>query len=175
MKKKNKVSFVLLICGTLITLLSLVLGLVFANTSKHVYKVKDIDVVINSESDECYSISIDISLQNKTGTKEGGSITLLLEDQHGKRINASFGSVDDFEGKKQLENLTNSSVVTKSTDSTNGLDYNIKVVGVTIGSQKYDERVTFNRFFGIPMLVGAIVVVLSFVIKEDKKQTEEVA
>lgn len=173
MKKNNKLSFVLLICGTFFIVVSLVLGFVFANTSKFFYKVDEIKVVVNSPSDEYYNISIDLTLHNNSGKNNNGSITLLLEDGDGKRVNASFGTITEFDGKKQFKNLTNTSVQTSFADSENGLGYDIKVVGVTIGTQKYVKSQSFNIVFAFPMIAGAIVVVVAFALREAKQSPVE--
>lgn len=173
MKKNNKVSFILLICGTVLVVLSLVFGLIFANTSNYYYVVDDIKVVVNSLSDECYNISVALTLYNNSGKNNGGSITLLLEDKNGNRVNASFESVADFQGKKHLKRLTNSSVETLMSDEQNGLGYDISVVGVSVDSQKYDEKQTFNSIFVFPMILGVMVVVLAYALKENIKSTKE--
>lgn len=169
MKKNNKVSFILLICGTVLVVLSLVLGLVLVNTSNYYFDVNDVKVVVNSQSDECYNISVALTLYNKSGKNSGGSITLLLEDKNGRRVNASFGNVEEFVGKKQLNHLTNNSVETIMADDQNGLGYDISVVGVSVGAQKYGEKQTFNSVFIFPMVFGVMAVVLAYVFKENLK------
>lgn len=175
MKKNDKVSFVLLICGTIFVVACLILGFVFANSEKYTYKVNDIEVNINSSDAVYYEISVDITLYNdvKFENMDSMSVTLILEDQNGKRINASFGNVSNFQGKKRFKDLSNNSIETVLNGNKNGLDYDLKVVGVTVGTQKYTERKTFNSFFGIPMLASAVVVVLAFAFKEPKTKKDE--
>lgn len=173
MKKNDKVSFILLICGTVVVVACLIFGFVFANSEKYTYKVNDINVVVKSSDSVYYDVSVDLTLYDSTNLSAGGTITLLIEDQNGKRINASFGSISEFTGKKRIKDLVNSSVETNLNNNQNGLDYDLKIVGVTVGTQKFVERKTFNLFFGIPMLVGAVVVALAFALKEPKVKQDE--
>lgn len=167
MKNKKVLSNILFWTGFVLVVLSIMFGFIFANSSKHYYEIDNFEISKNQTGD-FYLLSADISLTNNSAIKNGGTITLTLEDGDENRVNASFGNIEEFDGYLRELGLVNSSVST-TVGVQNGLGEDIKVVRVVVGGVEYDEKVLFNMFYIIPFVLGSVIIVFASLLLIDKK------
>lgn len=176
MKKKANFPKIITIIAIIIIIIGLLgafsgsIGWGLKDDEKCRYKINSFDVVLNSADDDYYDIEASITFYNMSEEDIQGTLVLTLEDQHKNRCNATFGNVEVDSDENYTTTVVCRSV--KTADEDNGLDYDIKVVRVTLAGVELAKYSIYNNAFSIVILVGVVLIIVAQVVK-NKTKTEE--
>ncbi len=176
MKKKASFPKIITIIAIVVILIGVfgafsgALGWGLKDDEKCRYKINSFDIVVNSEDSDYYDIKASITLYNLSDEVEG-TLVLTLEDQHKNRCNATFGNVKINPNTTHTERVECHSV--KTADEDDGLDYDIKVVGVTLAGREFVKYSIYNNAFSIVVLVGVVLLIVAKVVKNKAKSDED--
>lgn len=135
----------------------------------------EIEVGIASPDDEFYTIQLEGEIDNHTTEIVSGTLNVKLKDSKGKVATATFENLTIL-GKSEVEiDKTNKSVTTNLFDAENGLDYDIKIVEVTVGNVEF-LAYSSRPVIAIPLLivgVGMLLVVQLLAVRKPKENVVE--
>lgn len=171
--KNNRLQLILRIVAAVIFVVGLIFT--FVEIGDDYNHDLEIEVGIANPSDEFYQISLEGELDNHTKKIVSGTLNVKLKDSKGRVATATFDNITILPKKEVEIDTTNNSVVTNLFDGKNGLNYDIRIVEVTVGDVEFLEYSPLLEVAIPLMIVGvAMLLVEEIVFQKIKKKTTDV-
>lgn len=172
-KKNNRLQLILRIVAAVIFVVGLIFT--FVEIGDDYNHDLEIEVGIANPSDEFYQISLEGELDNHTKKIVSGTLNVKLKDSKGRVATATFDNITIFPKKEVEIDTINNSVVTNLFDGKNGLNYDIRIVEVTVGDVEFLEYSPLLEVAIPLMIVGvAMLLVEEIVFQRIKKKTTDI-
>lgn len=160
-KKKFSKNDIIVLCLRMLGVFFLIAGILFfcVKFNDDYNHDLEFEVGIASPTDEFYTIEIEGGLDNHTNETISGTLNVKFEDTKGKIATATFENITLL-GKSELEiDKINKSVTTDLFDEENGLNYDMKIVKVTIGNIEFLDY-SSRPVVALPLLIVGIGIML---------------
>lgn len=175
-KKKMILPGIMFVLGVAVLILGIVLSSVAVANSKYEFRVDKLQVLVNSDDDQYYSVKLNIDLKNKTNQDVSGTLMLVLEDQHKNKHNVTVGNISIEQNKtKSIKDISTNEIWILDKNQDDGLDYDIKVVEARVGTTVFEKNKFLSNFV-IPLIVSVALIlggVLILVIQNMREEGDD--